>query len=133
MLTPVDPPKPVGGGPGPVKGFPAEWVCHTTYGQRVYVRKSDGALYEGNLHEGRPSGRGTCRWPSGRMYAGEFKEGQPHGEGVLHGAEGSTCAGTFAQGAPQGVVTLRSKAGEVTYQGDISGFRQRARPPSVSL
>lgn len=62
------------------------------YGQLTPEGKfyfADGRIYMGQLHKGRPKGRGILLSPEGRvMYAGFFVDEVPHGRGIRQGSHG---------------------------------------------
>lgn len=54
----------------------------------------EGGIYSGQLHDGRPHGRGTLLRRDHR-YTGSFQNGVPCGEGVLYQDDGTTQEGLF--------------------------------------
>ena len=97
----------------------------------------DGAIYEGTIYAGRPSGRGRLvsqeltyngefrdgkkhgygveRDTNGYQYSGTWQNGLYHGQGELQKSNGSTYKGTFRCGTFHGIGTL--VRGETTYTG----------------
>lgn len=76
----------------------------------------DGAIYEGELLNGRLHGEGSLRWPGGSSYIGGFKNGLMQGEGTYTFADGSVYVGGFVAGAQQGSGQLTDAYGNI-YQG----------------
>ncbi|OQR97193.1 hypothetical protein ACHHYP_12616 [Achlya hypogyna] len=73
-----------------VQGRGKDWV----------VSYPTGDKYSGELQQGRPWGRGTCRYANGAVYAGEWVDGHRQGNGVFVDVDGSTIDGVWANGQP---------------------------------
>lgn len=58
----------------------------------------EGEKYVGGLRNGRPDGQGVLETAEGDRFEGEFKDGRPHGRGVLTTAEGFRYEGTWSEG-----------------------------------
>ena len=52
-----------------------------------YVFK-DGAVYTGDLYNGKPNGIGTTKFPNGDIYEGNYLKGKRHGKGIYTSANG---------------------------------------------
>jgi len=70
-------------------------VLISSEGDTVYV-------YEGNLRDGKPHGRGTYTQPDGFRYAGEWRDGKVHGHGTFTWANGHRYEGEVRDGKRTG-------------------------------
>jgi hypothetical protein len=87
----------------------------------------DGFVYQGELRDGKPDGKGLKRWPTGDWVAGDFVQGTIEGSATVHYSEGVTLTGTFRRNAPwdaveknnEGAVVAEYRAGvrQVVTQG----------------
>lgn len=57
-----------------------------------------GGIYDGEIEDGLPNGRGVFRYPNGNIYDGEFKNGNLHGHGILYQKSGMVIDGEFENG-----------------------------------
>jgi len=102
-----------GGGPAPGGGQfaagPALRPSGAYSGQPVAAATSggttlkypDGAVYEGQVMDGKPHGEGCFRWTNGQQYVGHFESGLIQGQGkttCVGGNEGYTYEGQYRQG-----------------------------------
>lgn len=78
---------------------------------------ADGSVYDGELNNGRLSGKGRLVWPSDEYYEGEFSDGLFHGKGVLH-TQTYFYEGDFEQGHASGEGLIRYENGD-EYQGEV--------------
>ena len=53
------------------------------------------SMYEGELVDGEPTGKGKLIWTSGNVYEGSFRAGQLHGKGKIFYQEGDIFEGEF--------------------------------------
>ena len=44
---------------------------------------ADGTIYEGNINDGKPNGKGRYTYTSGNDFQGDVKDGEPHGKGKM--------------------------------------------------
>ncbi len=63
---------------------------------------TDPVSYEGDLHDGVPTGLGTGTWADGRTYTGQWIDGVPNGRGVVTHPCGDRAEGRFVDGVPHG-------------------------------
>jgi hypothetical protein len=64
---------------------------------------ADGAKYNGLCVDGRPHGRGVCKYRNKDVYSGFFEFGMRQGEGVIIFSEGSSWEGMFHSDRPLGL------------------------------
>ncbi|MGM9825625.1 MAG: MORN repeat-containing protein [Paludibacteraceae bacterium] len=86
------------------------------------LRLESGAVYSGELVNGKPHGEGVLASPKGFRYKGAFRNGVPDGKGKISMQDGSWEAeGVFYQTEPVGVCTLywHLPAGERRYVGEV--------------
>jgi hypothetical protein len=98
-------------------------------------------LYEGEMHNGTPHGKGVMSFREGDKYVGDLRHGRPDGQGVLDTAEGDRFEGEFKDGRPHGRGALTTAEG-FRYEGTWSegrevavqrvGVRKPARPAKVA-
>ena len=70
-------------------------------GKGIFV-KTDGERYEGEFVDGKQSGKGILTWPSGNRYEGDFVDGKRTGKGLLTWASGTRYEGDFVNDARHG-------------------------------
>ena len=81
------------------------------------VKFSDGAVYEGQVKDGKAYGKGTKRWPNDEeIYEGDFFDNKMHGVGTYKWSNGQIYQGEFRNGQRCGEGTMRWTNGEV-YSG----------------
>ncbi|MCL2186335.1 MAG: Fe-S cluster assembly protein IscX [Treponema sp.] len=78
----------------------------------------DGSVYEGEIADGKPHGKGKLIRANGEIYEGDFKSGKYHGKGKLIYADGEVFDGFWGQTATSGI-RQHAKAGDI-YEGDFS-------------
>jgi hypothetical protein len=61
-----------------------------------------GAVYNGDLVNGVPDGKGSFAWKNGDAYIGEVKEGKMHGKGSLAKKDGTILIGNWNNGEFEG-------------------------------
>ena len=59
-----------------------------------------GLLYEGELHNGLPHGRGVMKRPDGSRIEASFRNGEPHGKGILVWPNGTRIESEWRDGKP---------------------------------
>jgi len=57
-----------------------------------------GDVYEGDLIDGVPHGKGTLTFSYGDVYEGDFVDGKFHGKGTLTLPDGTVYSGDFVEG-----------------------------------
>ena len=65
---------------GPHFSYEGSWAADAMHGAGTYIG-SLGAVYSGELRQGRYHGQGRYRWPDGATYEGPWVEGRLHGPG----------------------------------------------------
>ena len=88
------------------------------YAESGIITYKGGAVYEGELLDALPSGKGRLIWPDGRMYTGEFLEGKFNGEGAYIFPSGIRYTGAFTDGKFHGRGTLHYRNG-IVYDGEF--------------
>ena len=78
----------------------------------------EGCVYEGELVNRKPHGRGTVVWPYGDEYTGEFRSGVMHGNGTYTWNDGRVFVGSFVNDKIQGSGTLTYPNGD-NYAGEF--------------
>ena len=79
--------------------------------------------YEGEFHNGRISGTGTCQFGCGRLYVGQFTNFNMHGQGKFtwKAQPGDICEtyceGEFQNGLQHGYATFQSGRHGIVYTG----------------
>jgi hypothetical protein len=71
-------------------------------GEPAYDQGALYSIYRGDVHDGRPDGRGVLDERSGLSYRGEWKAGRMHGRGVLIGGDSARYDGDFVAGFAEG-------------------------------
>ena len=56
---------------------------------------ASGAVYEGEMKDGKANGRGKKTFPSGQVHEGEFKDNKLNGQGTMTYANGRRESGTW--------------------------------------
>jgi len=84
---------------------------------------TDGGVYEGEIQNGKPHGKGKIGWPDGENYIGDFANGAQHGNGKYTWANGNTYEGGYAENLPHGSGTLVEKNGRIYIGGFLNGLR----------
>jgi hypothetical protein len=85
------------------------------------LRYRSGAVYEGELADGKPHGKGKWLRPDGSYYEGEFVSGLPAGHGKLVSERGVAYDGEFQAGMAQGQgrITFPESSKMVSYEGRV--------------
>jgi len=91
-----------------------------------YDHKAIFSTYHGDMHNGRPDGRGRMETHAGVVYDGEWKDGQLDGEGRLKLESGAEYVGGFRQGKFHGKGRFISASGEIYEGGFENGMRHGA-------
>lgn len=83
------------------------------------IAYADGTVYSGDIRNGMPEGRGTCKWSNGDTYTGGFSNGTMNGQGTYVWANGEKYTGAFVNGlrTGQGIYTWPRGA---QYKGEFS-------------
>jgi hypothetical protein len=79
----------------------------------------NGNVYEGNLTDGEPNGKGIMTYKDGRIYDGFFENGLMHGLGSMTWTDGDKYIGCFKDGFMHGKGT-NIYADGITYSGVFS-------------
>ena len=95
--------------------YQGEWHEGKPSGFGTYVWK-DGSRYAGQFRAGELHGTGTKTWASGKQYAGEWSHSTYHGHGELTFPDGSRYVGSFARGMFSGTGRREWTNGD-TYDG----------------
>ncbi|KAL9187207.1 hypothetical protein ACHAXT_001310 [Thalassiosira profunda] len=84
------------------------------------LRWEDGGFCEGYWKEGTLHGWGVMSWPSGQVYDGQWENGKENGRGTMTFASGSVYEGEFKKGAITGSGTMKYATGRTAgsmYEG----------------
>ncbi|OQR95485.1 hypothetical protein THRCLA_07822 [Thraustotheca clavata] len=87
------------------------------------IKFADGAVYEGEMYDGRITGHGRYVSSTGVVEEGEFLDGMLHGEGYREEPNGCSEEGTFVHGVLEGYGTQTNQYND-TYKGY---FREGAK------
>lgn len=66
--------------------------------ETIIIKVYDDGVYEGNLVDGKRTGKGKYTWPSGNVYEGDFVDGERTGKGKYTDANGNIYEGDFVDG-----------------------------------
>jgi len=86
-------------------------------------------LYEGDVLDNLPHGRGTLTWHPGmqqKKYEGEWKKSEPHGRGVLRFTNGDKFEGQWENGLLHGQVVITCANGQ-RYEGGYANGKKHGR------
>jgi hypothetical protein len=78
---------------------------------------NDGAVYEGDFVNGLQHGKGKMTYPDGAIYEGGYKDGQQHGKGKYKWPDGEGYEGDYVNGKCHGTGKYTYANGQV-YEGD---------------
>ncbi|KAL9188888.1 hypothetical protein ACHAXT_011378 [Thalassiosira profunda] len=92
----------------------------TADGGKIETPHYDNGVYEGELKNDKPHGRGVCRYANGHVYDGEWRDGKMHGKGTLKEKNGDVYDGNWVEGNQLGPGTYRWESGDV-YAGEFIG------------
>jgi hypothetical protein len=92
-------------------------------GSASYDPKSVYSVYEGELLNGRPHGKGRLEMRSGEILQGTFAAGVLEGRGTRIGLDGSRYEGDFQAGLPSGTGRLSLRTGEIHVGTFAAGLR----------
>ncbi|KAK1737727.1 phosphatidylinositol-4-phosphate 5-kinase-related protein [Skeletonema marinoi] len=83
----------------------------------------NGGVYEGDVVDGKPHGRGKKISLSGNEYEGKWKNGMRHGKGVVNKANGYAYEGEYKDDKRNGKGITKYPDGSVCYDGEFrDGF-----------
>ena len=98
-------------------------VLLATVGGAFAEAPQEGAVYVGDLADGRRHGHGVLTWGNGHRYEGAFANGRRHGEGELALPSGDRYEGAFSNGSMHGAGRYSWPNGDV-FTGDfVAGER----------
>jgi hypothetical protein len=86
-------------------------------GMKMRVKHKNGAIYEGDIKDGKANGHGTTKWTDGAVYVGKYKNDLWHGRGKMKWANGEVYEGSFMNGLRHGKGKTTYPNGEF-YEGD---------------
>lgn len=86
-------------------------------GSKMRVKYKNGAIYEGDIKNGKANGSGTTTWTDGAVYVGKYKNDLWHGRGKMKWANGEVYEGSFMNGLRHGKGKTTYPNGEF-YEGD---------------
>jgi hypothetical protein len=92
-------------------------------GSASYDPKAIYSVYDGEVRDGRPNGKGHLEVRSGEMLDGVFTNGLLEGHGKMRSADGSQYEGDFKDGVPSGFGRLALKTGEIYVGAFVAGVR----------
>jgi len=67
-----------------------------------FLQGKPSGRYEGEMLNGKASGRGSAVWPTGERYDGQWRDGMPNGRGVYVFADGDRYEGEMRDGHKNG-------------------------------
>ena len=82
-------------------------------GSASYDPKTIFSVYQGEMRDGRPNGRGRLEIRSGEVFEGDWVNGALEGSGIHVDAAGDRYEGEFVGGVAQGPGRLMAKTGEI--------------------
>ncbi len=99
---------------------PVECVQGDCYSEKS-IKRYENRLYEGDFKNGKPDGKGYCKWDGGEYYEGYWKNGVRSGEGtmVYSNVTGVKYTGEWENGAKSGEGTMVYSSGN-KYIGEWS-------------
>ena len=71
-------------------------VVGSSYAQKIQIGSyeySNGAVYQGELSKGKPSGKGVTHFKNGDRHEGQYLKGMRHGHGVYVFSDGEKYVG----------------------------------------
>ena len=80
---------------------------------RGKMKYSWGDVYEGDWENGNKHGKGTYKWTDGRVYVGDWKDDLRSGKGVVTYANGDVYDGEWKDGKKHGKGSFTTKNGDV--------------------
>jgi len=89
-----------------------------------------GAVWVGQLKNGKAHGEGCFSFPDGEQYIGQLENGLRHGQGTMSFPSGEQYIGQFENGLRHGQGKMTICGGEATYEGQ---WRQGKRHGSGTL
>lgn len=84
--------------------FEGEFVNNEKTKGKIYFK--DGSTYNGDVKNGKITGRGEYKWPDGRKYEGDIKEGIIEGNGKTTYPDGSWYEGEYVDNKKNGKGTF---------------------------
>lgn len=84
------------------------------------VNLENGAIYEGELTDGKATGKGKITYTTGAVYEGEVLNGKEHGEGVTTWSNGDSLDGIYENG--EAISGRLSYAAGTYYEGEFRSF-----------
>lgn len=92
----------------------------------VEIKYADGAIYVGQIKNGKSDGKGTLTQISGDRYVGEFKDGLKDGQGTMSVANGNRYVGQYKNDMRSGQGTFTWKNGD-HYVGEYKNNMRNGR------
>ena len=93
--------------------FELNSICASPNGmQTAKLQLPDGSIYQGEVKDGLPHGKGTQTFPDRRKYTGEFVNGQRDGQGIYTWPNEEQHTGTFKNGEANGYGIHTWKSGQ---------------------
>ena len=86
----------------------------------------DRGRYTGQLHHGKPNGKGTMKYVDGRVYAGEWSDSRWHGMGQATFTNGDSYDGEYRNDQRHGVGTYSWSDGRV-YSGGFNADKRQGK------
>ncbi len=99
---------------------------------RGILKYNNGNEFEGNFVSGHFEGYGIFTYANGDSYEGEFKEGAFCGQGVFHWSDGTKYVGHWENGKQHGSGTEYAADGSIVYQGDYIYGEMAGQVPATS-
>jgi hypothetical protein len=92
---------------------------HTNQSGIEKIQYPDGSIYEGQMMNGVPSGRGRLIHPAGFViYMGHWKDGLMHGYGHSYYPDGTAlCEGEYRNGKVHGIASMFDEDGNKVLEG----------------
>lgn len=87
--------------------------------KNVKIFYSDGAIYKGDIKDGKRHGKGEMKFASGEKYNGDWKEDLMDGNGIYVWLDGPRYNGPFKRGKREGRCELYEDGKGATYKGEL--------------
>ena len=99
--------------------------------EKKTIKFTDGSIYEGDVVNGKPHGKGKRSSPSGSVHEGNWENGKIHGKGKFTSSKGGNYEGDFVNGVPHG----KGKwvlSGGTTHEGDFADGKMHGKGKEIA-
>jgi hypothetical protein len=91
----------------------------------AHLKFENGDVYDGQLLDGKRTGKGRMVWASGQSYEGDWRDDAPEGDGTMVFVNGDRYTGQVKDGTPQGRGKMQFANGD-TFEGQFDKGRPDA-------